>query len=597
MRRGTLVWRIGAAIIGLELVFAVLLSWFVQTELRRFHLDRSEAELRQFAALIADRLGPDADLAPVDANQDLVRRLSETSGLRITLIARDGTVVAESESDPANMDDHSTRPEVASAISVGSGFSIRRSATLGYELMYFGLAVPDASNPTGTVRVSRPLTQIKAELHTVKRTIGIGFLVFIGATGIVVWFLSHRAGVAVSRIAAGARRFASGDLTHRISDTTSSELTDLTGALNDMAELLSKRIAQLRSQRAESQAVLESMTGGIIALGLDQRILSINSSAAQMLSVDPQQARGRLLQEVARQPALNQFVAETISAPSGQRDEFDLSADPPLRVSAISGPLRDAMGDLRGAVIALDDITQLRKLESMRSDFAANVSHELRTPITNIKGYIETLHETGFDDAEQANRFLAVISRNAERLGAIVSDMLVLTRLERQDQAEGIDARQSSVFSIAMNAIAHLSDEATHRRISVECTVDQRVRIPVNPALIEQALSNLLQNAIRYSPEGSAVRVSLEPANIAQPDDAVALCVEDHGSGIAREDLPRLFERFYRVDKARSREQGGTGLGLAIVKHIALAHGGRVDVQSEPGIGSVFKLVLPRDPR
>lgn len=437
------------------------------------------------------------------------------------------------------------------------------------------------SIPTGAGIESR------VRLVMVVGAAGVGFVLLVGVG------LAARLRSEVERISRGAAKLASGDLTHRIEPPVTRELVSLARSLNDLSRRLSGQIAQLQAQRNEQLAIMQSMDGAVIALDLDQRVLSVNRAAEEMLDLAGRPARGRLLQEVTRQPELNRFVAAAMQEPRIVPDEFDLIGTPARRVRATGGWLRDAEGRRVGTVVVLDDVTALRRLEAVRTDFAANVSHELRTPITNIKGYVETLMEMDGADPAQTKQFLGVIHRNAERLSAIIDDMLTLTKLERPEEYEALDTSRASVAEVVAAACQQHEPEAKARQVRLDIDVPQNLVAQINAPLVEQAISNLLSNAIRYSPVGASVRVAAARSEGSDGRPEVVVSVEDNGPGIAAEHLSRVFERFYRVDKSRSREVGGTGLGLAIVKHIALLHRGRVEVNSEPGRGSTFRLVLP----
>lgn len=436
-------------------------------------------------------------------------------------------------------------------------------------------------------RVPRDVWADRLHSFSIVTALGVGVVACVAVLGL------GRIRREMAQISEGAARLASGDLKHRIRVPASEELATLAVSLNGVAQQMSSQIAQLRSQRNEQQAILQSMDGGVIALDGHQRILSLNRAAEDLLELSGRPARGRLLQEVVRQPGLNRFVARAMTDQRGGMDEFELEGTPARRARATSSPLRDAEGQRVGTLVVLDDVTELRRLESLRSDFAANVSHELRTPITNIKGYIETLLETGMQDPEQSGQFLSVVHRNAERLGAIIDDMLTLTKLERPEESEDLDTHRTLIADVVESARLQHEAGARTKGVRVSVEVPDGLCGMINGPLVEQAITNLLSNAIRYSPPGTDVRISAATIEGTDGRPEVEITVEDEGPGIPREHLSRVFERFYRVDKARSRELGGTGLGLAIVKHIALLHRGRVDVESTLGRGSVFKLVVP----
>lgn len=422
-------------------------------------------------------------------------------------------------------------------------------------------------------------------------TAGVGAAV-LAAQAAAVFVLTRRVSRRIERIAEGAGRFAAGDLRHRIPTPKSRELARLTELLNEMAVQLSAQITKLRTQQNEVEAILRSMEGGLIAISAEQHILRINRVARKMLRLQDGDVRGKRLGDVVADPALRRFAVDAISDPTRRTEEFGMGADPRLLVRATSGALLDAEDEPVGAIILLTDVTQLKRLESVRSDFAANVSHELRTPITNIKGYAETLLETGLEDGETSMNFLRVIARNSERLGAIVDDMLALTNLERTD-GHTLPTSPTPVESIVRAVQGQVLKEATARGIAIVTDVTPGLRAMVNPRLAEQALANLVSNAVKYSPNETTVTIRVRSGALADGRAGVEFCVSDEGPGLAAEHLPRIFERFYRVDKARSREQGGTGLGLSIVKHIALVHAGQVSVESEIGRGSTFRLVFP----
>ncbi|MEY4119392.1 MAG: hypothetical protein RLZZ116_2720 [Planctomycetota bacterium] len=338
---------------------------------------------------------------------------------------------------------------------------------------------------------------------------------------------------------------------------------------------------------AEIERILRATPIAVIALDHKQRINSANAAAERLLGFTIERARGRLLQEIVRQPELNRAI-ETALGASGRFDgELHLEADDPLEVQLCCEPL-DMEDEPAGLVMSLVDVTRMRRLESMRSEFAANVSHELRTPITNIKGYVETLLQVGIDDPERMRKFLEIVHRNTVRLSGIVEDILTLAFLEEPETKQSLTQTPVSARDVIRQVVEDLGSAAGAKSIQVDIVGDSDRVLLANRSLIEQALANLVSNAIKYSGERTTVRIEITDAG-----ESIRLAVSDQGPGIAAKHLPRIFERFYRVDKARARSQGGTGLGLAIVKHIATIHGGRVEVSSQLGQGSTFSLYLP----
>jgi two-component system phosphate regulon sensor histidine kinase PhoR len=350
---------------------------------------------------------------------------------------------------------------------------------------------------------------------------------------------------------------------------------------------VSTTISRLTVERDELQAILEALGNGLIALDREQRIRSANRIAEQLLGLSGEY-RGKLLQQATRQPDLSRFVNEALAANGHLGAEIRLEGVETLVMQAASEPLPGSDGRLDGLLIVLDDITRLKRLESMRTDFAANVSHELRTPITNIKGYVETLQEIGYDDPPQVGHFIEIIHRNTRRLSMLVEDLLSLASLDQIDSRTGLEFEDLEIGQVLGDVQGELGDTARAKQVALSVSCGPGIRVFANRTLVHQAVANLVSNAIKYSPTGSSVEVQGRLAG-----DVVEIEVVDNGPGIPAKHLPRIFERFYRVDKARSRELGGTGLGLALVKHIALAHGGAVDAQSVVGKGSRFTIRLP----
>lgn len=407
---------------------------------------------------------------------------------------------------------------------------------------------------------------------------------------LVIWIAAHFSG-RVSEIARTARRYSEGELSYRVRTSGSPELADLGESLNRMAEQLAQHIAEVEGRQLEQQAMLQSMASGVLALDPEQRVMTMNRSTERLFGVEEADCRGRLMQEVIRQPELHRLVQRALADSEAATSEFAVHGRKQPIVQAVCRALRDAEGRARGLLIVLNDVTESRRFESLRSDFAANVSHELRTPITNIKGYIDTLMEVGWEDTEQARRFLEIIARNSDRLAAIVEDVMALTKLESPKARDLLDFTVTPIARIVENVVSQFELAAGAKRITLRSTVPPDLSAPVHAPLIEQAVANLVSNAIKYSPAETTVTISAAERTGGKRE--VEISVADQGPGIPPDQLPRLFERFYRVDKARSRELGGTGLGLAIVKHIALVHRGRAEVESAVGKGSLFRLVLP----
>jgi two-component system phosphate regulon sensor histidine kinase PhoR len=407
------------------------------------------------------------------------------------------------------------------------------------------------------------------------------------AAGVGLWG-ARRLAAPFEEAAEAARRAATGEARLSTADTT--ELDTLSEVVNQLAREVRAGQGDAARQRSHQDAVLASMTEGILAVDTGGRVITLNPSAARLFQMTGLPYLGRTLAEVVRNPDLLRFVARLENGAGPAETEITLRVGAGwrhLRVSATGLTERD--GRRLGTLMVLSDVTRLRELENVRRDFVANVSHELKTPVTAIKGAADTLMDGAAEEPDTRSRFLAIIQRQSERLSALISDTLSLARIEQTVEQGSVGLSEGPLEPVLESAVAVCELLASDREVQVDVQCDPALLARLDPPLLEQAVINLLQNAITYSPRGDRVEVRARAT-----EAGVEILVTDHGPGIAPEHLARIFERFYRIDPARSREAGGTGLGLAIVKHIALAHGGRVAVDSAPGKGSTFRIQLPR---
>jgi len=414
---------------------------------------------------------------------------------------------------------------------------------------------------------------------------------------IVLTVVVIRSAVRLARLRRGIDQLTTGQDHVRLPRYAGGQIGQLSRSLGRMADEFNQRLTSLRQQRNELEAVLASMAEGVFAVDQDERMISLNRAAATLLQITPQRAVGRSIQEVIRNTSVQQFVSQALTVDSPTQadlvlrievDEHDPPGGEERYLQATGAALRDAGGNRFGALIVLHDVTRLRRLEMIRRDFVANVSHEIKTPITAIKGAVETLLDTAESaDPEETVGFLHIVNRQADRLSAIVEDLLALARIEQDTERDRVTLETTGLQDVVQSAIDSCHMLAEQRGVTLVNEVEADATAQANDALLEQALVNLLDNAIKYSAADTAATVRCR-----RREGEVILEVADHGSGIESEHLPRLFERFYRTDKARSRAQGGTGLGLAIVKHIVQAHGGRITVDSQIGKGSVFRIHL-----
>ena len=393
----------------------------------------------------------------------------------------------------------------------------------------------------------------------------------------------------------GAERFALGDFKKPLvaTEDMSLEVRALSESMNRMARQLEERFNTILQQRNEQNAVLSSMLEAVIVVDTNEKIVGINKAASKLFNIRSQDAAGKSIQEVIRNIQLQAMVREILASDTAVVDEVVVNKSGSEFFLQTNGvKLFNNTGECFGALMVMNDVTRLRRLENVRRDFVANVSHELKTPVTSIKGYAETILDSGFEDADQTKKFLEIIVRQSNQLHAIVDDLLSLSKIEQDTDKEGIVLTRGKVKYVLNAAAQVCSLKAKEKDISLNIDCPEDLEVAMDSTLMEQAVANLVINAVKYSDPGSQVKIW--GYEIDQDDkEMLAISVQDYGVGIGKEHLPRLFERFYRSDKARSRKLGGTGLGLAIVKHIAQAHNGTVSVESEIGKGSVFTILLP----
>jgi len=590
MRHRRLIWQIFPPFLVIILIALLAMTWVFSKTLADFYQKQTqhnlEAQGRMFTEQITGYLIAE-DLAPLDA---FSKQLGTHSATRLTVILPDGTVAADSQDKPLQMNNHADRPEVIMAMRGRVGVATRFSYTLQKKMMYVALPVVANDDIIGCVRTALPVATLADTLQGVLYpVIYSGLAIALVAAMISLW-LSRRISRPLEEMKQGAQRFADGDLEGRLPDYRAEELAGLAAAMNQMATQLDDRIGTAVRQRNEQEAVLASMVEGVLAIDRSERILRINQAAADLLNLEPGAVVGRRIQELVRKPDILNFIKQALLSRS--RIECNLQLYIHGSEHCLQGhgtPLKDAGGREIGALIVLHDITRLQRLENIRRDFVANVSHELKTPITAIKGSVETLLAGAVEEKDSADRFLNIIARQSDRLNAIIEDLLALSRIEQDEEQSGITLSNVKLSSLLHSALQSCQVKAQEKRIQLEMNCPDDLAAELNAPLLEQALVNLLDNAIKYSSEHSRVLINATGGG----NSPIEIEVRDWGCGIGREHLPRLFERFYRVDKARSRKLGGTGLGLAIVKHIVQAHNGQISVDSTPGEGSTFKIKLP----
>ena len=556
---------------------------------REFYYEQVRIELDTLARVFAEQVTPLIQGEPSNID-GLCDRLADASNRRsrFTVVLSSGIVVGDSDEDTKIMQNHSDRPEIIDAFKADSGWSLRFSDTLGKNMMYVAAPIRKEGEALAVARTSVPVTAIDDALAAIYVKILWGGIVVALCTGALSLAISRRISRPIVQMGQVARRFAAGELDVRVPVFGPVELAALASRLNEMARQLHERFLTITKQRNELEVVLTSMVEGVVAIDPDGRILSVNRAAAELLGIDPSRAQGQSIEETVRDADFQRFANRTLTSTEPTEEDICLPSGRGRCFQLHGARIGDSSGGKAGAVIVLHDVTQIRRLENIRRDFVANVSHELRTPVTSIQGFVEALQEKGADSPEQVERYLGIIAKHSDRLNAIIEDLLSLSRLEEDAERSRLSFEEIDLEPIIEAAVDLTQIKASEKNITIETNYDEQIKARVNAALLEQAVLNLVDNAIKYSEPNGNIRI-----DVAQIPEELTIVVADNGCGIERKHIGRLFERFYVVDKGRSRKLGGTGLGLAIVKHIAQVHNGSVTVESTLREGSTFTIHLP----
>ncbi len=587
MKKRHLFWLLLPSYWVLTAIAILVVALYAFHSMKSLYFQTLETGILTRATLLAEQVTPLVASGDMDAIDRLCKKLGKSVDTRFTVILPDGKVAGDSDENPGEMEYHGNRPEIRQALGGETGMDQRYSRTVKQDMMYLAVPLRDANKEICcAVRASLPMTAIQGELNTMtSRVVAASLLTGILAM-VVCIVMVRRITFPLRGMGAAARSFAEGDFHHRIPAQQAFELDQLAESLNSMSDQLNKTLSTLSAQRNEQAAVLTSMNEGVLAIDKKERVIHMNRVAGEILNVNHQEAKRSLVQQTVRFANLQEFIKTVLGAQKPRSRDLTLRGKTEKQIQASGTVLKNAAGDSIGALIVLRDVTQLRHLETVRSDFVANVSHELKTPITSIKGFVETLLSDGWNHDAETLRFLEIINQQAGRLNAIIDDLLTLSRLE---QKEGhVMTEQCNLASTIESAIYLCQLQAGKKNIQIEMTCPPDLTLSINGPLLEQALVNLIINAIKYSEPNKKVLLLAE-----QQTEKVAIYVKDEGFGIEHKHLDRLFERFYRVDTARSRKLGGTGLGLSIVKHIIQAHNGHIRVESKVGAGSTFIITLP----
>jgi two-component system phosphate regulon sensor histidine kinase PhoR len=590
--RRNLFWKLALTFIALLAGVLVAVNFFAERALYRVSEHATFDELAVLArfsqlhppdlsAAISQSAGASAAMKSWAAD-------SAADRVRITVIRADGQVLADTESDPASMENHAGRPEIAEALQNGEGRSVRHSVTMQSDMVYYAVRRRTADGAPIVLRFAIPLEEADVALGSLRWSLWLASAVILLVAGIASILVSRGISDRVERLQEFSRRVAEGDFRPLPGDGSGDALEELRASLNQTAARMDRTICTLTEERNLSAAILGSMVEGVAVVNATERLVFANQGFANILELDVPPKSGSALVEVVRQTELIEAVRRV------------LAGEPRVEAEIVTGTLRQHFfaatvaavraGETLGAVVVLHDITDLRKLERVRRDFVANVSHEFKTPLTAIQGFSETLLAGAMDDPQNRERFLGIILEHSRRLARLTDDLLKLSSMDA-DRLE-LEIRRVSVNELIESCLETSQHRAAEKEVEVDLAQPAQVAelpdIAGDRRRLAEILQNLLDNATQYTLAGGRITVSAETR-----DADVIFTVSDTGIGIPKSDQSRIFERFYRVDAARSREAGGTGLGLAIAKHLVEVHGGRIWVDSEIGQGSKFHFSVP----
>ncbi|MFA6142642.1 MAG: ATP-binding protein [Candidatus Omnitrophota bacterium] len=570
------------------LISFAFLAFFLDKNLEENSLKDIESSLIVQARLIENQIT--AGILKSESSsflEALVKKLGRDAKCRITLIDTNGKVLADSEKqlmEISKMENHISRPEIRRALSGDIGTDMRYSPTLKIDMLYAALPIKSGNEISGVLRLALPLASVQKTLFVIRRIIILGLVFTLIFAFILGSILAARTIEPVNKMIYASRRFAEGDFSKRVVVNSQDEIGELAATFNKMAQDIEDKIKKIEEQNQKLAAIFNSMIEGIIVVDKAGRLISINHTIENIFGISKKDAEGKLFLDKIRNNDISGVIDKVLCAGKPVSDEitviypvhkiFDINAIPIFNLNSVSGCL-----------VVIHDVTEVRRLETVRSDFIANVSHELKTPLTSITGFIETLLEGALDDKENSREFLKIIQEHAARLNSLVNDLLSLSHLESKEIT--LDKKDINLHRLTEEVILGFKSQLRKRNVEVSNELPVGLLIRADRDRIEQVLTNLIDNAIKFNKEKGRVRIYGQAV-----DGKTKITIEDSGMGIPEKDIPRIFERFYRVDKARSRELGGTGLGLSIVKHIVELHEGEVGVESAEGFGSKFWFIL-----
>ncbi|HBL7353177.1 TPA: two-component system histidine kinase PnpS [Listeria monocytogenes] len=583
--------KIGLSFFILFFVVMVIVGVFSGELMKSTYLNMKENQLEDDAKILLqttnmENLDLDKDAATIQKSLD---PLGEDIDARITVIDSKGDVVADTKKDPEKLDNHMNRPEVTDILKKGEsvGISIRESDSLGYSMLYVAVPVKHQGKTDGVLRISISLESVDAAVAKLWGNLALIFGIALVIIAAISVFIARKITRPVREIIEVSTDLANHKYDSRIHGKISGELQDLSISVNTLAESLETQMFEIKQNEQRLNAVVQNLVSGVMLINVDKQVIMTNRTMYQILGET--EITGKPFYEVIKSFALSQLIEATFETKTIQQKEIILYFPREMILDASVSPILGENGEITGIILLLHDITQIRHLENVRSEFVTNVSHELKTPVTALKGFAETLLDGAMYDEVLLKKFLTIIKEESDRLHRLIMDILALSRIEQNPVAENVEL--VDVDEVIEQSARTIFEMATEKniRVTIPEKTSASVMIETDRDKLQQIVINLLSNAINYTPVDGKVEVKL-----IEQEAEVIIEVTDNGIGIPAKDIDRVFERFYRVDKARSRHSGGTGLGLSIVKHLVENCGGRIEVESQEEVGSTFRVTLPK---
>jgi two-component system phosphate regulon sensor histidine kinase PhoR len=572
---------LAAVLLGIGLIIADIM--------KNTYMDMVRSQLSETADIIIKTVDKKSMLKNSNELQNYIHHYYSNHDPRITIILSNGKVLADSDRDPHKMENHSNRPEFREVVRKhhSYGESVRRSPTLGYSMIYIAKPLQMDGHTIGVVRASVTLKKIEHTLNQLWISLGLAMIITLTVSGIIGFRMAKRFTRPIEASIQVANRLIEKDYDSRVKTKASGELKQLANAINDLAISLKQQMEEIRENQQRLTGVLANMVSGVMLINPSGRITLVNRAMEKIIGASSDKLIGKLHIEAGKNFGLSQLIDRSLKEGVRIHEEVHIYYPKERILDAHIAPYVGDRDEIKGVITVLHDITEIRRLEKIRSEFVANVSHELKTPLTSLKGFAETLLDGAMYDEKTCRSFLKIIYDESDRLHRLISDILDLSKIEQQRLP--LKPQPLNVTDVIYETVETVQETIHKKHLHLNLPDKKEVVIEAEKDRLQQIILNLVTNAAAYTPEGGNIDIELYDKG-----KEVDIVIRDTGIGISKQDLPRIFERFYRVDKARSRQSGGTGLGLAIVKHLVESHHGAIHVESEEGKGTEFTITLPK---